>query len=60
MQTTYWGSRTELVEVLDLAARGLLRPTVTTFPLEEAVHAYHLMEAGSALGRQVMVPSDAS
>ena len=60
VQTTYWGSRTELVEVLDLAARGLLRPTVTTFPLEEAVHAYHLMEAGSALGRQVMVPSDAS
>ena len=33
MQTTYWGSRPELVEVLDLAARGLLRPTVTTVPL---------------------------
>jgi len=57
VQTTYWGSRPELVEVLDLAARGLLRPTVTTVPLDEAVHAYHLMESGSVLGRQVVVPS---
>lgn len=37
MQTTYWGSRPELAEVLDLAARGLLRPTVTTFTLERAL-----------------------
>ena len=57
LQTTYWGSRPELVEVLDLAARGLVRPTITTFPLEEAVHAYHLMETGAALGRQVIVPN---
>ena len=59
LQSTYWGSRPELVEVLDLAARGHLRPTVTTVPLEEAVEAYHRMEAGSALGRQVVVPADA-
>jgi propanol-preferring alcohol dehydrogenase len=59
LQTTYWGSRPELVEVLDLAARGLLRPTVTTFPLDEAVHAYHLMASGSTLGRQVVTPSAA-
>ena len=57
LQTTYWGSRPELVEVLDLAARGLVRPTVTTFPLEGAIEAYHLMASGSALGRQVIVPS---
>jgi len=60
VQTTYWGSRPELVEVLDLAARGLLRPTITTLPLEEAVHAYHRMESGSALGRQVIVPSSSA
>jgi propanol-preferring alcohol dehydrogenase len=59
VQTTYWGSRPELVEVLDLAARGLLRPAVTAFPLEEAVQAYHLMESGSVLGRQVIVPTAA-
>jgi len=59
IQTTYWGSRPELVEVLDLAAQGLLRPTITTFPLEEAVHAYHLLRSGAALGRQVVVPATA-
>jgi propanol-preferring alcohol dehydrogenase len=59
LQTTYWGSRPELVEVLDLAARGLLQPTVTTYPLEEAAHAYELMASGSVLGRQVVVPSAA-
>jgi propanol-preferring alcohol dehydrogenase len=59
IQTTYWGSRPELVEVLDLAARGLLRPTVTTVPLEDAVEAYHRLASGSALGRQVVVPSAA-
>ena len=59
MQTTYWGSRPELVEVLDLAARGLLRPTVTTVPLEDAVEAYRRMESGSVLGRQVVVPGTA-
>jgi len=57
LQTTYWGSRPELVEVLDLAARGLVRPAVTTFPLEEAVDAYQQMAAGSVLGRQVIVPN---
>ena len=59
IQTTYWGSRPELVEVLDLAARGLLRPTVSTVPLEGAVEAYHRLAAGTALGRQVVVPSAA-
>ena len=32
VQTTYWGSRPELQEVLDLAARGRLHAEVTTFP----------------------------
>jgi propanol-preferring alcohol dehydrogenase len=59
VQTTYWGSRPELVEVLDLAARGLLRPTITTFPLEDAPHAYRLLASGAALGRQVIVPGTA-
>ena len=40
VQTTYWGSRPELIEVLDLGARGLLRPKVTTFTLDEAAGAY--------------------
>ena len=56
IQTTYWGSRPELVEVLDLAARGLLRPKVTTFTLDTAMDAYRAMEAGRLEGRAVIVP----
>jgi propanol-preferring alcohol dehydrogenase len=56
IQTTYWGSRPELVEVLDLGARGLVRPKVTTFPLDQAMTAYHQMQHGELEGRAVIVP----
>ncbi|GAA3194268.1 NAD(P)-dependent alcohol dehydrogenase [Actinocorallia longicatena] len=56
VQTTYWGSRPELTEVLDLAARGLLTTACTTFPLAEAVEAYRRLEAGTLLGRAVITP----
>ncbi|SCG63852.1 alcohol dehydrogenase, propanol-preferring [Micromonospora echinaurantiaca] len=56
IQTTYWGSRPELVEVLDLGARGLVRPKETTYPLEEAVTAYRQMRDGTLDGRAVIVP----
>lgn len=57
VQTTYWGSRSELVEVLDLAAQGLLRPTVTTVSLDKALDAYRLMAAGQVTGRVVVNPA---
>lgn len=56
IQTTYWGSRPELAEVLDLGARGLVRPRVTTFPLDDAVTAYRQMKEGHLEGRAVVVP----
>ena len=56
VQTTYWGNRAELVEVLDLAARGLLRPEITTFPLEEAAAVYARLATGDISGRAVVVP----
>ncbi len=56
IQTTYWGSRPELVEMLDLGARGLVVPRITTFPLEKAADAYRAMEAGEIEGRAVVVP----
>jgi len=56
IQTTYWGSRPELVEVLDLASRGLITPHYTTFPLSEAAHAYELLARGEVSGRAVIVP----
>lgn len=57
VQTTYWGSRPELVEVLELGARGLLRPELTRFRLDQALHAYRQMEAGKLRGRAVIVPT---
>lgn len=59
VQTTYWGNRAELVEVLDLAARGLLRPDITLFPLADAPDAYRRLAAGALAGRAVVVPNDA-
>jgi propanol-preferring alcohol dehydrogenase len=59
IQTTYWGSRPELVEVLDLAARDLLRPKIVPFGLDNAMDAYRAMETGQLEGRGVIVPNRA-
>ena len=56
LQSTVWGSRPELLEVLDLAAAGLLKPKITTFPLEGAMDAYRQMAEGRLEGRAVIVP----
>lgn len=56
VQTTYWGTRPELAEVLDLGARGLLRPEVTIYRLEDAAQAYQDLREGKVVGRAVIVP----
>jgi propanol-preferring alcohol dehydrogenase len=58
VQTTYWGNRRELVEVLDLANRGLLHAATTIYPLEDAVSAYKDLAHGEVTGRAVIVPND--
>lgn len=58
VQTTYWGNRRELVDVLDLGARGLLHAETTLFTLEEAAEAYRSLEHGTIRGRAVVVPND--
>jgi propanol-preferring alcohol dehydrogenase len=57
VQTTYWGTRAELVEVLDLSARGLINPEIETFSLDEAATAYDRLRAGDIAGRAVVVLS---
>ncbi len=54
--TPYWGSRTELIEVLTLAERGVIGVEVQRFPLEEALEVYALLEAGKINGRAVLIP----
>ncbi|MEY7970407.1 NAD(P)-dependent alcohol dehydrogenase [Saccharomonospora xinjiangensis] len=56
VQTTYWGSRPELREVLELAARGLLHTEVTRFSLDDVAEAYRRLEEGSLTGRAVVTP----
>jgi alcohol dehydrogenase, propanol-preferring len=57
VQTVYWGSRSELAELLELAARRLVRPEMTTFSLEQAPDAYRALHEGTLAGRAVVVPN---
>lgn len=56
LTTTYWGSRPELVELFDLAARGLVHAEHTVYPLDHAAGAYEDLRAGRVRGRAVIVP----
>lgn len=56
LQTTYWGSRPELIELLDLAARDLVRVESTRYSLDQAVQVYRDLAAGKIVGRAVIVP----
>jgi alcohol dehydrogenase, propanol-preferring len=59
LQTVYWGSRPELVELLELGARGLVRPVTTTYSLDQAVEAYRALHEGRVSGRAVIIPNAA-
>jgi propanol-preferring alcohol dehydrogenase len=52
----YWGTRGELIEVLDLARRGEIRVHVETYPIDDAPEAYRRLRAGQVNGRAVIVP----
>ncbi len=56
VRAPYWGSRSELIEVLALARSGVISVAVETFPLDEAVHAYELLKTGKINGRAVIIP----
>lgn len=58
VQSVYWGTRRELAEVLDLGARGLIRPEVKTWPLVEAPEAYRLLRDTELKGRAVIIPNE--
>lgn len=54
--TTYWGSVTELMDVIALAQRGEIRAEVSTYPLDEAAEAYERLARGEVRGRAVVTP----
>lgn len=54
--STYWGSQTELMEVIALARAGAISSHVQTFDLADAPKAYEAMQRGELTGRAVIVP----
>jgi propanol-preferring alcohol dehydrogenase len=52
----YWGSRSELIEVLDLARAGKIHVQTESFSLDEGPTAYEHLAANSIRGRAVIVP----
>ncbi len=55
--TTYWGSVTELMDVITLAQQGDISAHVTTFELSDAVKAYDQLRNGELRGRAVITPN---
>lgn len=56
VRAPYWGSRSELMEVLDLARAGLIHVETEVFTLDEGPSAYARLHEGSIRGRAVIVP----
>lgn len=56
MQTTYWGTRPELEELIALAARGAIHVEHSVYKLDDAPQAYHDLKAGKVKGRAVVIP----
>jgi alcohol dehydrogenase, propanol-preferring len=54
--TPYWGTRSELMEVIALGRAGKLDIHTETFTLDDGPAAYRRLREGSILGRGVVVP----
>ncbi|PZU39126.1 MAG: alcohol dehydrogenase [Microbacterium sp.] len=56
VRAPYWGSRSELREVLDLARSGGVDVHVERYGIDDAVEAYAKLHKGTVRGRAVVVP----
>jgi len=56
LSMSFWGTRTELAEVLDLVASGVLSPQVTERPMSMIPESIEDLENGKVLGRLAFVP----
>lgn len=55
--TSYWGTITELIDLIGLARAGKIRMEVETFPLTQAPQVYEKLRRGEIRGRAVIVPN---
>ncbi len=56
LATSYWGTVSEFMEVVELAKAGKIHVEVERFPLEEAAEVYRKLKDGEIRGRAVVVP----
>lgn len=56
IRAPYWGYRSELFEVLELARTGAIHVETEVFTLDDAPKAYEKLHAGHLRGRAVIVP----
>ena len=56
VRAPYWGSRSELREVIDLARAGDVTVHTEVYGIDDAVAAYEKLHAGTVRGRAVIVP----
>jgi propanol-preferring alcohol dehydrogenase len=56
ISTTFGGSKFELMELIELAQRGVIKAHITKFALDEVDEAYRLLEEGKIQGRGVIIP----
>jgi propanol-preferring alcohol dehydrogenase len=56
VRSPYWGTRPELIEVLELARSGLVTVETEVFSLDEAPRAYQMLHDGKLRGRAVVAP----
>jgi propanol-preferring alcohol dehydrogenase len=54
--TSYWGTITELMEIVELARAGRIKLDAETFPLAEAPKVYERLRRGELRGRAVIIP----
>lgn len=56
LRAPYWGSRPELIEVLELARAGQVRVETESFTLDQGPEAYRKLHDGEMRGRAVVIP----
>jgi propanol-preferring alcohol dehydrogenase len=56
----FWGTREDLVAVIELAEQGLLSPVIEAVPFGEVAWAYERLHDGAVTGRLVVVPERAA
>ncbi|WP_306231628.1 NAD(P)-dependent alcohol dehydrogenase [Agrococcus beijingensis] len=56
VRTSLWGTRSSLLELVEMAKRGQIKIETKEYPIEDALQAYADLHDGKVRGRAVVVP----